>query len=70
MELSNGEKAQVVENFEDAILKPKVVGLKTSKIYNLAKDAKEIDIALEHDGVLNSIEIKKISNVSDKFLFC
>lgn len=38
MELSNGEKAQVVENFEDVILKPKVVGLKTGKIYNLARD--------------------------------
>lgn len=38
VELSNGEKAQVVENFEDAILRPKVVGLKTGKIYNLARD--------------------------------
>ena len=29
---------EVVENFEDAILRPKVVGLKTGKIYNLARD--------------------------------
>ena len=29
---------KVVENFEDAILRPKVVGLKTGKIYNLARD--------------------------------
>ena len=26
------------------------------------KDAKEIDIVLEHDGVLNPIEVKKTSN--------
>ena len=30
--------------------------------YYRDKDAKEIDIVIEHDGVLNPIEIKKISN--------
>ena len=30
------------------------------------KDAKEIDIVLEHDGVLNPIEIKKSSNPSSE----
>ena len=30
--------------------------------YYRDKDAKEIDIVLEHDGVLNPIEIKKTSN--------
>ena len=30
--------------------------------YYRDKDAKEIDIVLEHDGVLNPIEIKKSSN--------
>ena len=32
--------------------------------YYRDKDAKEIDIILEHDGVLNPIEIKKTSNPS------
>lgn len=32
--------------------------------YYRDKDAKEIDIVLEHDGVLNPIEIKKTSNPS------
>ena len=30
--------------------------------YYRDKDAKEIDIILEHDGVINPIEIKKTSN--------
>lgn len=30
--------------------------------YYRDKDSKEIDIVLEHDGVLNPIEIKKTSN--------
>ena len=30
--------------------------------YYRDKDAKEIDIVLEHDGVINPIEIKKTSN--------
>jgi predicted AAA+ superfamily ATPase len=30
--------------------------------YYRDKDAKEIDIVLEHDGVLNPIEVKKSSN--------
>lgn len=38
VELSNGERARVVENFEEAILRPKVVGLKTGRVYDLAKD--------------------------------
>lgn len=38
VELSNGEKARVVENFEESILRPKVVGLKTGRIYDLARD--------------------------------
>ena len=38
VELSNGERARVVENYEEAILRPKVVGLKTGKIYDLAFD--------------------------------
>ena len=38
VQLSNGERARVVENYEEAILRPKVVGLKTGKIYDLAFD--------------------------------
>ncbi len=36
--LSNNEKAKVVENNPSCILRPKVIGLKTGKIYNLAED--------------------------------
>lgn len=38
VQLSNGERARVVENTPDYILRPKVVGLKTGRIYNLAED--------------------------------
>ena len=38
VKLSNGETAKVVENYPDCIMRPKVVGLRTSKVYNLAKD--------------------------------
>lgn len=38
VELSNGERARVVENYEEAIMRPKVVGLTTGKIYDLATD--------------------------------
>lgn len=38
VELSNGEKARVVENDPNYILRPKVVSLKTGKVYDLAKD--------------------------------
>ena len=34
--------------------------------YYRDKDAKEIDVILEHDGVLNPIEIKKTSNPGTK----
>lgn len=38
VELSNGEKAKVVENYPDYILRPKVVGLHTGRVYDLGKD--------------------------------
>ncbi len=38
VELSNGEKAKVVENYPDYILRPKVVGLQTGRVYDLGKD--------------------------------
>lgn len=36
--LSNGERAKVVENIEEAILRPTVVGLKSGRVYRLATD--------------------------------
>ncbi len=36
--LSNGERAKVVENNPENCLRPKVVGLKTGKLYDLASD--------------------------------
>ncbi len=38
VELSNGEKAKVVENRPECVLRPTVVGLKSGKLYNLADD--------------------------------
>lgn len=47
VQLSNGEKAKVVENNADYILRPKVVGLKTGKVYNLAEDMNCASIIIE-----------------------
>ena len=38
VQLSNGEKAKVVENNANYTLRPKVVGLKSGKVYDLAND--------------------------------
>ena len=38
VKLSNGEAAKVVENYETSILRPKVVGLKSGRVYDLAND--------------------------------
>ena len=38
VQLSNGEKANVVENNSGYILRPKVVGIESGKIYDLGKD--------------------------------
>ncbi len=38
VQLSNGESARVVENNPNYVLRPKVVGLKTGKVYNLGED--------------------------------
>lgn len=38
VELSNGENARVVQNYEEAVLRPKVVGIKSGRIYDLAND--------------------------------
>jgi len=36
--LSNGEQAKVVENYADSILRPKVVGLQSGRVYDLGRD--------------------------------
>lgn len=38
VQLSNGERARVVENYSESILRPKVVGLQSGKVYDLAYD--------------------------------
>ena len=38
VQLSNGEKARVVENIENSVLRPTVVGLKSGIVYNLSED--------------------------------
>lgn len=45
--LSNGESARVVENHEEAVLRPTVVGLQTGKIYNLAEDMECASIVIQ-----------------------
>lgn len=36
--LSNGEQAKVVENYADSILRPKVVGIQSGRVYDLGRD--------------------------------
>lgn len=45
--LSNGERARVVENDPNYILRPKVVGLKTGRVYDLSGDLKCASIVIE-----------------------
>jgi len=47
VQLSNGEKAKVVENDPDYILRPKVVGLSSGKVYDLAKDIKCASVIIQ-----------------------
>ena len=44
--LSNGETARVVENVPNAVLRPKVLGLTTGKVYDLANDVKCANIII------------------------
>lgn len=45
--LSNGEKAKVVENSPGYPLRPKLVGLKSGKVYNLSDDVKCASLIIE-----------------------
>lgn len=47
VQLSNGEKARVVENSTQYILRPKVVGLRSGKIYDLARDLACANIVIQ-----------------------
>lgn len=47
VQLSNGEMARVVENFPDCPTRPKVVGLSTGRVYNLAEDINCTSIIVE-----------------------
>ncbi len=47
VQLSNGERARVVENSTEYILRPKVVGLKSGKVYDLAKDLSCANIVIQ-----------------------
>lgn len=47
VKLSNGERARVVENKPNCILRPTVVGLKTGKVYNLSEDISCANIIVE-----------------------
>lgn len=46
VELSNGEKAKVVKNNPEYVLRPKVVGIKTGRVYDLAYDIKCANIII------------------------
>ncbi len=45
--LSNGERAKVVKNTPQYPMRPKVVGLKSGKVFDLANDIKCASIIIE-----------------------
>jgi len=47
VQLSNGEKARVVENDSIYILRPKVVGLKSGRVYDLSNDINCANIVIQ-----------------------
>lgn len=47
VELSNGEMARVVANDPTSVLRPKVVGLRSGKVYDLAQDIKCANIIIQ-----------------------
>lgn len=61
---SGAMNGAILENYAVAEIAKTYLGngLEPFMYYYRDKDAKEIDIVLEHDGVLNPIEIKKSSN--------
>ena len=61
---SGAMNGAILENFVVAEVTKSYLncGIEPYMYYYRDKDAKEIDIVLEHDGILNPIEIKKTSN--------
>ena len=47
VQLSNGENAKVIENNPKYVLRPKVFGLKTGKVYDLGNDLKCANIIIK-----------------------
>jgi putative nucleotidyltransferase with HDIG domain len=47
VQLSNGEKACVVENHADSVLRPTVVGVESGRVYDLATDLECANILIE-----------------------
>lgn len=61
---SGAMNGAILENFAVSELVKSYLncGVEPYVYYYRDKDAKEIDIVLEHDGILNPIEIKKTAN--------
>ena len=61
---SGAMNGAILENYAVAEIRKTYLncGMEPFMYYYRDKDAKEIDIVLEHDGVLNPLEIKKSSN--------
>ena len=61
---SGAMNGAILENYVVAEIRKTYLncGKEPYMYYYRDKDAKEIDIVLEHDGILNPIEIKKTSN--------
>ena len=61
---SGAMNGAILENYAVSEIRKSYLccGMEPFMYYYRDKDAKEIDLVLEHDGVLNPIEIKKSSN--------
>lgn len=64
------ESGAILENYVVAEIRKTYMncGKEPYLYYYRDKDAKEIDVVLEHDGVLNPIEIKKTSNPGSELI--
>lgn len=67
---SGAMNGAILENYAVSEIKKTYMnsGLQPFMYYYRDKDGKEIDIVLEHDGVLNPIEVKKTSNPGHELL--
>jgi len=67
---SGAMNGAILENFVVAEIRKTYLnsGKEPMMYYYRDKDAKEIDIVLEHDGILNPIEVKKTSNPGSELI--